>query len=183
MADVSVRPAVRDDGAEIGRIQLETWRTGYAEILPAAVIDSLDADAATESWRTAIISPPSPRHHVLIAQEKQWVVGFAAIGPEEEHEENDPDPEHTAGIGALLVEPRWGRRGHASRLLAAAVDHWRPDGYTRATVWVPEEDAASTAFYSGAGWARDGYVRLLDTGAGTLREVRMHVSLEADPAR
>ena len=36
-----------------------------------------------------------------------------------------------AAVTDLLVEPRWGRRGHGSRLLAASVDLWRTDGFER----------------------------------------------------
>jgi GNAT superfamily N-acetyltransferase len=177
VADVSVRAAGADDAAEIARIQLVTWRAAYAEILPAESLAALDEAAVRETWRAAVAEPPSPHHHVLVAQERHWTVGFAAIGPAEEVLEGDPEPDTTAAITALLVEPRWGRRGHGSRLLAASVDHWREDGLTRAVVWLPEDDAASSAFYASAGWARDGYVRALDTGASTLREVRWHVSL------
>ena len=184
MADVSVRTAGPDDVAEIVRIQLDTWRTAYAQILPAESLAALDEAAIQETWRAAVVEPPSPRHHVLVAEEQQWVVGFAAIGPADAVLAGDPEPETTAAITALLVEPRWGRRGHGSRLLAASVDHWRGDGLTRAVVWLPEDDAASSAFYTSAGWARDGYVRALDTGAGTLREVRWHVSLiDGQPVR
>ena len=89
----------------------------------------------------------------------------------------DAVPEGTVEISPLLVEPRWGRRGHGSRLLAAVVDHARADGMQRAIVWIPEADTASREFYLSAGWAPDGLVRALDTGAGELREVRLHVSL------
>jgi hypothetical protein len=37
---------------------------------------------------------------------------------------------------------------------------------------------ASRAFYAHAGWAADGAVRGLDTGAGTLREIRLSGPLE-----
>jgi GNAT superfamily N-acetyltransferase len=177
VADVSVRAADADDAAEIARIQLDTWRTAYEPILPAESLAALDEAAVRETWRAAVVEPPSPHHHVLVAQEQEWLVGFAAIGPTDEILEGDPEPDTTAAVTTLLVEPRWGRRGHGSRLLAASVDHWREDGLTRAVVWLPEDDAASSAFYASAGWARDGYVRALDTGAGTLREVRWHVSL------
>ena len=180
VADVSVRAAGPDDVAEITRIQLETWRTAYAQILPAQSLAALDEAAVRETWRAAVAEPPSPHHHVLVAQEQESVVGFAAIGPVDEFLDGDPEPDTTAAITALLIEPRWGRRGHGSRLLAASVDHWRADGLTRAVVWLPEDDTASSAFYASAGWARDGYVRVLDTGAGTLREVRWHVSLADD---
>jgi GNAT superfamily N-acetyltransferase len=178
VADVSVRPARSEDAAEIGRIQLETWRTAYATLLPAEALAGLDAADAVEAWRASIVAPPSSRHHVLVAQEQDWLVGFAAVGPATDLEATDADPARIAGVTALLVEPRWGRRGHGSRLLAAAVDHWRGDGFGTAIVWVPEDDQASAAFYTGAGWARDGYVRALDTGPGTLREVRLHTLLD-----
>jgi L-amino acid N-acyltransferase YncA len=178
MADVSVRPARADDLAEIARIQVETWRFGYRDIVPAAVLDSLSVDTATEAWGEAVTAPPSPRHHVLLAQEQQWLVGFVALAPADELESSDPATATTVAIGPLIVEARWGRRGHGSRLLAAAIDHARADGMTRAIAWIPEGDTASREFFVSAGWAPDGVGRALDTGAGELREIRLHVSLE-----
>lgn len=177
MADVSVRPARQDDVVEIARIQVETWRLGYREIVPAAVLETLTVDTAHAAWQDAIGSPPSPRHHVLIALEQDWVVGFVALAPADELRPEDVDPEHTAAVGPLLVEPRWGRRGHGSRLMAAATDHARQDGVIRAVTWIPEGDTASREFLVGAGWALDGLVRALDTGAGELHEIRLHTVL------
>jgi GNAT superfamily N-acetyltransferase len=177
MADVSVRPARPDDAAEIGRIQVETWRTAYGEILPAAVLDALSAEDVGATWGAAITSPPSVAHHVLVALEKDWRVGFAALGPADDLEAEDPEPATTLALALILVEPRWGRRGHGSRLLAAAVDHARLDGMTRAICWVPEGDTVTRDFLTSAGWAPDGFARALDTGAGELREIRLHTSL------
>ncbi|PZS35409.1 MAG: N-acetyltransferase [Pseudonocardiales bacterium] len=177
MADVSVRPARQDDVAEIARIQVETWRASYLAILPASVIESLSVELAQQAWQQAVAAPPTPRHHVLVAQEQQAVVGFVAFGPADDLEPADPDPEATAALGPLLVEPRWGRRGHGSRLLAAAVDLARVDAMARAIAWIPEGDVVSRAFLESAGWAPDGLARALDTGAGELREIRLHASL------
>jgi GNAT superfamily N-acetyltransferase len=177
VADVSVRPAAAGDAAEIGRIQVDTWRAAYREVLPPAVLDALSIEAASEQWGAAIDAPPSPRHHVLVALEQQWRVGFVALGPADDLEPDDPDPAATAAVAALLVEPRWGRRGHGSRLLAAAIDHARADGMTRAIAWIPEADTVSRDFLLSAGWAPDGLVRALDTGAGELREIRLHTVL------
>lgn len=177
MADVSVRPARSDDAAEIGRIQVETWRSAYAEILPPAVLGGVTLDDAAATWAAAISDPPDRRHHVLVAQEKDWRVGFAALGPADDLEADDPEPATTVALAVILVEPRWGRRGHGSRLLAAAVDHARGDGMTRAVAWIPEGDTVSREFLISAGWAPDGLVRALDTGAGELREIRLHTSL------
>ena len=178
MADVSVREAQPGDGPEIARIQIETWRTAYASILPAPVLDSLTAEAAEAAWGAAVQNPPSPHHHVLVAQEQHWLVGFAAVAPADDLEEGDPDPDATSQVGPLLVELRWARRGHGSRLLAAAVDFARSDGMRRAIAWIPAADSASLDFLRSAGWEADGYARVLETGAGEVREIRLHVSLE-----
>jgi GNAT superfamily N-acetyltransferase len=180
VADVSVRPATPDDAAELGRIQVETWRTAYADVVPATVLDALSTEVATPSWSAAISAAPSGKHHVLVAMEQQWQVGFAAVGPAEELQPDDPQPDTTAQLAVILVEPRWGRRGHGSRLLAAVVDTIRGDGMTRAIAWIPEGDDVTRDFLASAGWAPDGLVRALDTGAGELREIRLHTELTAD---
>lgn len=177
MADVSVRPATPDDAPELGRIQVETWRAAYPDVLPPAVLEGVSVDVAAESWAEAITAPPSPQHHVLVALEQQWRVGFVAVAPADDLEPDDPDATTTASLAVLLVEPRWGRRGHGSRLLAAAIDHARADGMTRALAWIPERDDVSREFLLSAGWAPDGLVRALDTGAGELREIRLHTVL------
>ncbi len=174
-ADASVRPAFPDDAAEIARIQVVTWRTAYRSLLPTSVLDDWDADAATASWRTAITAPPTPAHGVLVALEKNTLVGFAAYGPAELVDDERPDPAGpTSELSTLLVEPRWGRRGHGSRLLAAVADLARGGGAARLQVWLPEADTVSAGFYESAGWAPDGWARTLDTGDEPLREVRWH---------
>jgi GNAT superfamily N-acetyltransferase len=179
-SDASVRPAFPDDAAEIARIQVVTWRTAYRFLLPPAVLDEWDADSATASWRTAISSPPTPGHGVLVALEKNTVVGFAAYGPAELTGDERPDPAGPSSeVTTLLVEPRWGRRGHGSRLLAALADLAAHGGAARLQVWLLEADAVSAGFYESAGWAPDGWARTLDTGDVPLREIRWHVLLGA----
>jgi GNAT superfamily N-acetyltransferase len=177
MADVSVREARPGDADDIGRVQIATWQIGYASILPPLVLVNLSIIEAGAAWLDAITDPPSRRHHVLVALEQNQVVGFAVSAPADDLEADDPEPDSTVLIGPLLVEARWGRRGHGSRLLAAAVDLARTDGQTRAIAWLPEADTTSRGFFASAGWAADGYARALDTGAGELREVRIHSSL------
>ena len=184
-ADVSVRPARPDDAAEIARIQVVTWRTAYRSLLPREVLDEWDPDGAAAAWQSAVASPPTPGHGVLVALERNAVVGFAAFGPAELSDGETSDPAGpTTEVSTLLVEPRWGRRGHGSRLLAAVVDVARGGGAARLQVWLPEADAVSVGFYESAGWAPDGWARTLDTGAGGgLRELRWHALIDDGPPR
>jgi GNAT superfamily N-acetyltransferase len=176
MAEATVRPAVPTDAAEIARIQLATWRAAYQDLLPAEVLDALDADEAETTWRHTIEQGPA---RVFIATEGQWHVGFVAAGLSPQDESADasgtpvPDADRVALVSTLLVEPRWGRRGHAGRLLAAAGEAMLGDGLARGISWVAEADKASLGFWARAGWATDGTVRTLDAGGRPLREVRM----------
>ena len=183
-AEVSVRPARPDDAPAVARVQTVTWRTAYRTVLPAEALDGWDEAAVAEAWRAAIAAPPTPGHGVLVAVEQDVVVGFAAHGPAELTADEQPHAGgHSREVATLLVEPRWGRRGHGSRLLAAVADLARAAGAARLQVWLPEQDEVSAGFFESAGWARDGWVRTLDTGGAPLREVRWHALLEDTDGR
>lgn len=191
-----VRPARLDDVVEITRIQLTTWRVAYRRLLPQHVLDQLDEDWITRRWRDAIADPPTPEHRVLVAVEQQespgagptsaYVVGFAASGPADDTA-LAPEEDHTVLAGAaaitdVLVEPRWGRRGHGSRLLAASVDLWRTDGFTTALAWTFADDRVTRRFLESSGWAPDGVSRSLDVDDLLVPQIRWHVSLETEEA-
>ena len=182
-----VRPARPEDAAEIARIQLSTWRTAYRRMFPPHVLAGLDEAELAGAWRQTIQDLPSPRHRVLIAVEQgesaTEVVGFAAAGPADEQAQAPEEPPLPAGVAAvtdLLVEPRWGRRGHGSRLLSAAVDLWREDGFTHAVAWAYEQDVATQKFLTSAGWSPDGAGRALDVDDMLVPQLRLHVDLSAE---
>ena len=173
MADVSVRPARPADAERIARVQLSTWRTAYADLLPPAALDVPEVQAAA-LWLGAVESPPTPTHRVVVASERDELVGFAASGPAEEEGQAAGE---AVELSTLLVEPRWGRRGHGSRLVAASVEDWRRDGATTAVCWAWERDAATRSFLLSGGWEPDGTSRGLDTGAGVEPQLRFHTDL------
>lgn len=181
MATVAVRPALADDVGDITRIQLETWRTAYADVLGSDTVDALATDEIAAHWAEAVAYPETDVH---VATEGRFLVGFCVAGcaPESEVASADgtlpDDAELTGLIATLLVEPRWGRRGHGGRLLATAAAALRDRGTERGIAWVSQADSASLAFYRSAGWNPDGTVRTLDTGARTLRELRLTGSLD-----
>lgn len=183
-----VRTAREDEAGEIARIQLATWRTGFSRIVPDRILAALDEAVLAERWRDAVTAPPSPQHHVLVAveqAEQSHVVGFAAIGPADEaalapDETADALGGRTAAVTDLLVEPRWGRRGHGSRLLAAAVDLWRADGHEAAVAWLFDRDKAGRGLLTSAGWATDGAARALDMDGTLVRQTRLHVAFDPE---
>ena len=159
-----------------------TWRAAYAELLPPGTLDELDTPQLQQAWGDTIAGGAT----VLIATEGADPVGFVVAGaaPEEEVAAADgtvpSDVTRTVLVSTLLVEPRWGRRGHGGRLLAAASTVLREAGATRGIVWVPAEDPASLSFYRRAGWEPDGTIRTLDANGRAFRELRLTGPLDLE---
>jgi len=175
-ADVSVRVAWADDAPAIAELQLRAWRDRYAGLVPAEALPS-DVEAAAAAWRTSLAAPGDARNRVMVALERNRVVGFAITSPAGDP---DCDPVVVAELSEFTVDPGERGLGHGSRLLQAAVDTMRADRFTRSVLWAVATDDALRGFLTGAGWAADGAHRELELegdGATRLREVRLHTAL------
>ena len=180
-ADLSVRVGWVDDAGPLAAVQLRAWRERYAGLLPASALpDAADAEtvaAAATRWQQSLRSPGDARNRVLVALDRQRVVGLAVTQPSADP---DGDPVADAELVELAVDPQERRRGHGSRLLQAAADTLRADRFDRAVCWLVAGDDATREFLTGAGWSPDGAHRTLDlTGDGsvTVTQVRLHTSL------
>jgi GNAT superfamily N-acetyltransferase len=174
-ADVSVRVAWADDAPAIGALQVRAWRTAYAGLLPAEALP--DETVATEAWRSSMTRPADARNRVLVALERNRVVGFAVVGPAADP---DCDPIADAELLELTVAADERGKGHGSRLLTAAVDTMTADRFTRAVYWAIATDDELRTFLTSAGWAADTAHRELDldgTGATTVKQVRLHTAI------
>jgi GNAT superfamily N-acetyltransferase len=176
VADKSVRIAWAADAEAIGQVQARAWMRSYGELLPQAVLNQIDAPTFAAAWRNAVTRPPSARHRVLVALSHGQVSGFAATAPSQ-----DPDAAADDGeVVAFHVDPDARGEGHGSRLVAAAVDTLRADGFMRARVWTVVGDDDLRGFLESAGWAPDSAHRTLDLtgdGTATLRQVRLHADI------
>lgn len=178
-ADVSCRVAWSEDASAIAALQLRAWPEMYAGLLPPEAFPTGPEAlaAATEAWTESLARPQDARRRVLVALERNRVVGFALTGPSTDP---DRDPVADGELGELVLEPAERGRGHGSRLLQAAVDTLRADRFVRAVSWVVASDDRLRAFLDGAGWAADGAHRELDldgTGRTRVKQVRLHTDL------
>jgi GNAT superfamily N-acetyltransferase len=121
--------------------------------------------------------PADARNRVLVALERNRVVGFAVVGPAADP---DCDPIADAELLELTVAADERGKGHGSRLLTAAVDTMTADRFTRAVYWAIATDDELRTFLTSAGWAADTAHRELDldgTGSTTVKQVRLHTAL------
>lgn len=176
-ADVSARIAWAEDAAAIAAVQVRAWRVSYADLLPAAVLTTLDADQIAEGWRQSLARPADARNRVLVALERNLVTGFLVSGPATDP---DCDPVSAGELTDLTVDPHKRGVGHGSRLLQAGVDTLVADRFVRAVMWLPATDDATRGFLTSGGWGTDGAHRTLDLlgdGTTTLKQVRLHTAL------
>lgn len=171
-ADVSARIAWADDAESIAAVQSRAWREMYAGLLPAEAFE-----AHPEAWHTLLSKPKDGRQRVLVALERNRVVGFALTAPATDP---DCDPVADGELADLTVDPGERGQGHGSRLLQAAVDTLRADRFTRGVTWALSTDDALRDFLTDAGWAPDTAHRELDldgSGATTVKQVRLHTTI------
>jgi GNAT superfamily N-acetyltransferase len=169
-----VRPAVAADAAELGRIQVASWRAAYAGLIPDRVLAGLSAEGYRAQWEPRL--PATPPVGCFVAGAPP--LGFVTCGP-------PPDAGDDAGAGgrdgevyAIYVEPAHWRAGHGRALLAAAVGHLRGVGFTRAGLWVLTTNAPARGFYEHEGWTATGA-----TQVDVLHGVELHETRYALPLR
>jgi len=165
-AEVSVRSAHAEDAPAIAEVMFASWRESYADAL-ADVLTELTADEATDQWRVSITVPPSTQHLILVALEGNEIVGYLLATPLEKGADVTTDTTVTE-ITDLVIHPDHTRRGHGSRLLAAAVDRMRGHDAIEAATWWVEGDSDRLSFLESAGFGDDGSRRQLTMGPGSL---------------
>jgi len=175
-----VRPARAGDADSLVRVQVASWRCGYAGIVPAEVLASLTGEDAQgvwrDRWREAITNPPTSRHRVLVAVSdtaSREVVGFVSAGPATDA---DRWPGTDGELYELRVHPSRTGLGHGSRLLHAAADTLCSDGFHTVSIWALDADSALRRFLESSGWAPDGARGELDVGV-RVPVIRLHTRI------
>ena len=175
-----VRPARAGDAASLARIQVASWRCGFAGIVPQDLLAELTSEEAEQvwgdRWRVAITNPPTSRHRVLAAVDggpSREVAGFASAGPATDA---DRWPGTDGEVYELRIYPERTGQGHGSRLLHAVADTLIEGGFHTVSIWALEADTALRRFLEASGWAADGARAELDVGT-SVPAVRLHTAI------
>ena len=153
------RLSPRDDLAAVAHVYVASWRVAYAGLVPQDYLDSLTEGVWMESLARRV-------NRTWVACEDGAVIGVCSYGSARDEER--------AGWGevvSLYVQPgRWGA-GVGSRLLHAALDSLRAEGFAQAYLWVLEDNARARAFYERQGFGLDECGQSVEIGGVALREV------------
>jgi GNAT superfamily N-acetyltransferase len=175
-----VRPARAGDAVSLARIQVASWRCGFAGIVPQDLLAELTSEEAEQvwrdRWREAITNPPTSRHRVLAAVDggpSREVAGFASAGPATDA---DRWPGTDGEVYELRIYPERTGQGHGSRLLHAVADTLVEGGFHTVSIWALEADTALRRFLEASGWAADGARAELDVGT-SVPAIRLHTAI------
>lgn len=186
-----VRLAMPAEAMQIAQIQRRAWD---ADPLTKPFLAEVTLEDMAEVWHRSIVRPPLATNRVLVATEPEGapvptddggtglasrVVGFAIVGPAQDE---DAVPGADGELDAFTVDLLARGRGHTSRLLNAAIDTLKADGYLRALTWVPTTDDDLRRLLQDSGWGPDGAHRELAANEDDRRvkQVRLHTDISPE---
>ena len=188
---MQIRFGSGSDAEAIAGIRIESWRTAYTGIIPAAILDRelgrYDAGRvrrafASRPWQRLLIAeqPPGPLPlpaapapvlvRVPASTAQATVVGYAAFGPEQGLDGRPrtarggmrPAQSLATELYALYVAPAYWSTGAGQALMGRVLAEAQAEGYPRIVLWVLEQNARARRFYERAGFRLRGRTHQLD---------------------
>ena len=131
----AVRPARLEDAKAIARIEVDTWRSTYAGLLPDRVLLNMSERRQTSSWASFLRHRPDD---VWVAQQANGgVIGFGNCGTQ-----RDSTIRFAGEIYTLYVAPDHQGQGLGRGLLLALFQRLVDTGHGSALLWVVRANPA-----------------------------------------
>jgi ribosomal protein S18 acetylase RimI-like enzyme len=138
-----IRPAGIQDSAGIARVQVDSYRTAYAGILPPAYLAHFTYAEQEQDWRE--LFSVQPQDIVYVAEDAGEIVGYA-LGRAGSSEILPYDSE----LLALHVRRSHQHRGSGRRLVTAIAEQLQHQGCSSLMLWVLAANPARS-FYERLG--------------------------------
>jgi len=160
-----IREATPDDIPGIARVHVDTWRTAYVDIVPAAHLASLSYEQRESRWREILAPLGDGRCHYVAENDEGQIVGIATGGPE-----RDGLPGYDGELYGLYVLAAYQRQRIGRALAQTAARHLAANGFTAMIIWVLKDNHKARAFYEAMGGQLAGE-KLITIGGAELLEV------------
>ena len=140
---MKIRAAGIQDSAGIARVQVDSYRTAYADILPQDYLARFTYEEQEQDWRNLLSS--QPQDIVYVAEDAGEITGYALgrAGPSE------IEP-YDGELVALHVRRSHQHRGSGRQLVAAIAEQLRQQGCSALMLWVLAANPARS-FYERSG--------------------------------
>jgi GNAT superfamily N-acetyltransferase len=142
---MSIREACSTDALAIGRVQVDSWRTTYAGIVPADYLANLSSVQQGQAWGHYISTLSGAAAMYVAETARGEVIGFAHCGPE-----RSGNPIYPGELYAIYLLPAYQRQGLGRQLMRAVANGLLHHGLPSMLVWVLAANP-SHAFYEALG--------------------------------
>lgn len=167
---LTIHAATVDDIPGLVDIHIGGWQWAYRGLIPDEYLDAMSATRARRiKNRIERLQTLPPETRWWVAEENGRVVGFAIT----DLSRDEDAPARTAEVEAIYLQQEAAGKGFGRALFAHAVEDLCQRGFTRATLWVLENNQRARRFYEAAGWQPDGARKTEERPGGVLlHEVR-----------
>lgn len=150
--EVTLRPAVAGDAADLAAIQAASWNAAFFEILtPEILREYTDCARLEEMYRNVLAAP-----EIRMTME---LVDGAPHGLAAWSDSRDGEPQ-TAELICIHSRPgNWGK-GYGAALMRHALLEMEDAGFSYAALWVFAENHRARRFYEALGFAPTGAARI-----------------------
>jgi GNAT superfamily N-acetyltransferase len=150
MINIQIRDGGVGDAAGVARVRIETWRSAYRDLMPAAVLAGMDLEKDILRQQE-YLAHPVPERHLFVAEKiseetRPEVIGFCGVGVNRE-----PDPAYSGELYAIYVLPDFQGQGVGKRLVQAARGWMRTQGHPGFLLWVLRDNLPARRFYEALG--------------------------------
>ncbi|MGI9667827.1 MAG: GNAT family N-acetyltransferase [Acidimicrobiia bacterium] len=167
-----IRPATHADARRMAEITVSAWQVAYEDFIPAELRAAQNV-ARQERFFEFAVQDESAR--TWVSDNDGVVLGFAHIA---EARDVDVDPDVTAELWAMYVDPQHMGQGIGSALMTTAIDSMTTHGFQEAVLWVLRGNTRARSFYASHRWSDDDTSRTISTDSGfELAEVRYRLAL------
>jgi GNAT superfamily N-acetyltransferase len=140
----AIRPAKLADAEGIARAHTASWRTSYRGILPDAVLDRIDVDQRTSSWRR-VLEDPSVLTLVAYDVTHHDIVGFCDAGACRRNSG------YAAEVYRIYIEHHAKRHGLGREMFEQVTDWLRAQRLRSLIIWVLDNNHHARRFYEAMG--------------------------------
>jgi ribosomal protein S18 acetylase RimI-like enzyme len=159
-----IREATPNDIPGIARVHIDTWRTAYVDIVPAAHLAGLSYEQRESRWRENL-SSQGDGSFTLVADADGSVVGFAGGGPE-----RDGLSGYDGELYGLYVLAAYQRQGIGRELTLTVARRLAAGGFKAMILWALKDNTKTRAFYEAMGGVSAGE-KTITIGGAQLIEV------------
>ena len=139
-----VRRAQTDDCAGLARVQVDSYRTAYAGLVPEDYLAQFTYEEQEQDWRDWLVSHPSDILYVA-ESDRGEIMGYALGRPGQSN-----IAPYDSELLALHVRRAYQRQGIGRELLAAMAGELKLQGCLSLMLWVLEKNPARS-FYEDLG--------------------------------